>query len=94
MAIESFTRREQKYVISSKQYNTLLSELTPYMRADKYGVNGNYTVTSLYFDNPSCKIYYETKNKLPFRQKLRLRVYNNADLNSKAFLKLNKNIKK
>lgn len=61
MAIESFTRREQKYVISSKQYNTLLSELTPYMRADKYGVNGNYTVTSLYFDNPSCKIYYETK---------------------------------
>lgn len=94
MAIESFTRREQKYVISSKQYNTLLSELTPYMRADKYGVNGNYTVTSLYFDNPSCKIYYETKNKLPFRQKLRLRVYNNADLNSKAFFEIKQKHKK
>lgn len=94
MAIESFTRREQKYVISSKQYEALLAELAPYMRADKYGVNGHYTVTSLYFDNPNCQIYYETKNKLAFRQKLRLRVYNDADLNSKAFFEIKQKHKK
>lgn len=94
MAIESFTRREQKYIISSKQYEALLSELTPFMRADKYGVNGCYTVTSLYFDNPGCQIYYETKNKLPFRQKLRLRVYDSVDINSNAFFEIKQKHKK
>src|SRR5690625_5774364 len=85
MAIEIFRRKEQKYLITKEQYHELVQQMSPYMRADKYGVDGKYTVTSLYFDSPDHKIYYETKNKLSYRQKLRLRVYGQEDNNSTAF---------
>ena len=94
MAIETFTRKEQKYLISTQQYKTLLQRLTPYMRADKNGMDGRYTVTSLYFESPDHKIYFETKNKLKFRQKLRLRVYDEADINSTSFFEVKQKHKK
>src|SRR5690625_573092 len=94
MAIETFTRKEQKYLISTQQYKTLLQRLTPYMRADKYGMDGRYSVTSLYFESPDHKIYFETKNRLRFRQKLRLRVYDDADINSTAFFEVKQKHKK
>src|SRR5690625_6199182 len=70
MALEIFRRKEQKYLISSQQYLELVDRMQPYMRPDKYGVDGKYTISSLYFESPDRKIYYETKNKLKFRQKL------------------------
>lgn len=88
MAIEIFTRREQKYLITMEQYEELIDQISPYMRADKYGIDGKYTVTSLYFESPDNKIYFETKNKLKFRQKLRLRVYNETDINGTAFFEI------
>lgn len=94
MAIEVFTRREQKYLISREQYEALIHQLTERMRPDRYGVNGCYTVTSLYFDNDDHQIYFETKNKLKFRQKLRLRVYDEADLNSLSFFEIKQKHKK
>ncbi|WP_404406036.1 polyphosphate polymerase domain-containing protein [Jeotgalibacillus malaysiensis] len=88
MAIEIFSRREQKYLITTQQYLSLVKKMSPYMRADKNGTDGKYTVTSLYFDSPDQQIYFETKNKLRFRQKLRLRVYDDATLNSTAFFEV------
>src|SRR5690625_2756257 len=88
MAIEIFTRREQKYLITTEQYEELIDQMSPYMRADRYGIDGRYTVTSLYFESPDNKIYFETKNKLKFRQKLRLRVYNETDINGTAFFEI------
>lgn len=94
MAIEIFRRKEQKYLITTDQYEALVERIAPYMRPDKFGENGRYTVTSLYFESPDNKIYFETKNKLKYRQKLRLRVYNNADLNSTAFFEVKQKHKK
>lgn len=94
MAIEIFKRREQKYLITLRQYNALIEKLSPYMRADRFGENGKYTVTTLYFESRDRKIYYETKNKLTYRQKLRLRVYNEAELNSPAFFEVKQKHKK
>ena len=94
MAIETFTRREQKYLITMEQYEKLLDEISLYMRPDRNGVDGCYTVTSLYFDTPEHLIYHETKGKLPFRQKLRLRVYDHADINSTAFFEVKQKHKK
>ena len=88
MVIEIFRRREQKYLITMDQYQALLENIKPYMRPDKFGVDGNYTVTSLYFESPDKTIYYETKNKLDFRQKLRLRVYNDAGLDDASFFEI------
>ncbi|MHA6253318.1 VTC domain-containing protein [Oceanobacillus sp. CAU 1775] len=94
MAIEIFRRKEQKYLITLEQYNALIQRIAPYMRPDKFGDEGRYTVTSLYFESADNKIYYETKNKLRYRQKLRLRVYNDADLNSTAFFEVKQKHKK
>src|SRR5690625_6930573 len=88
MPIEIFKRREQKYVITLDQYYELIEQLAPYTRVDKYGEDGEYTVSSLYFESPDHTIYYETKNKLRFRQKLRLRVYNDTELNGTSFFEV------
>ena len=85
MAIEIFQRKEQKYLITMSQYERLIGYLKPYMRPDRYGINGRYTVSSLYF---------ETKNKLRFRQKLRLRVYDDTHLQSTAFFEVKQKFKK
>jgi len=94
MALEIFRRKEQKYLISSQQYLELVDRMQPYMRPDKYGVDGKYTISSLYFESPDRKIYYETKNKLKFRQKLRLRVYDDANIDSTAFFEIKQKHKK
>lgn len=88
MAIEVFTRREQKYLITTKQYNELLKRIDHRMRPDLNGIDGRYTITSLYFDNADHQIYFETKNKLKFRQKLRLRVYDNTDIYGSSFFEV------
>lgn len=71
-----------------------METISPYMRADKYGIDGFYTVMSLYFESPDFQIYYETKNKLKFRQKLRLRTYDDTDLNGNAFFEIKQKHKK
>lgn len=88
MAIEIFSRREQKYLITRYQYEALVDLMYPYMRYDKFGNAGRYTVTSLYFDNDERQIYFETKNKLKFRQKLRLRIYDETDIDGTAFFEV------
>lgn len=94
MAIEIFSRQEQKYLITRRQYEELVERIGPEMRNDKNGVDGKYSVTSLYFDNAEKGIYFETKNKLKYRQKLRLRVYDDANLTSVAFFEVKQKHKK
>ncbi|HLQ72469.1 MAG TPA: polyphosphate polymerase domain-containing protein [Bacillota bacterium] len=94
MAIEIFRRREQKYLITTKQYDRLIDAISEYMRPDTFGENGHYTVTSLYFDSADHRIYFETKNKLKFRQKLRLRIYNETNVNGTAFFEVKQKHKK
>lgn len=88
MTIEVFTRKEQKYLITLDQYTLLLEHIMPYMRPDRFGADGMYTVSSLYFDSDAHTIYFETKNKLDFRQKLRLRVYDDTDIDSTSFFEV------
>lgn len=88
MAKEIFSRYEMKYLIPFHTYEALVNELTPYMRYDRFGDEGKYNIVSLYFDSPDQKIYYETRNKLKFRQKLRLRIYDGAGLDDAAFFEV------
>jgi SPX domain protein involved in polyphosphate accumulation len=88
LAIEAFHRKEKKYVIGRTQYEWLLKHLPDYMRPDKYGTDGCYTVTNLYFDNTDFEIYKQTKNKEVWRRKLRLRVYDDVALHDTAFFEL------
>src|SRR5699024_12623627 len=58
------------------------------MLSKKNGIDGKYTVTSLYFESPDKTIDVETKNTLRYRQKLRLRVYDDTDENGTAFFEI------
>ncbi len=88
MTLKSFRRREYKYLITAAQYVQLIQSMSSYLRPDRYGVDGKYTVTTLYFESEDYKIYAETKNKLPIRQKLRLRIYDDTDLDGNAFFEV------
>ncbi|WP_339147900.1 MULTISPECIES: polyphosphate polymerase domain-containing protein [unclassified Sutcliffiella] len=93
MALEIFSRYELKYLIPFDMYLKLVDEMQPYMRYDKFGEEGKYNIISLYFDSPDYKVYYETRNKLNFRQKLRLRVYNEVTMEDPAFFEVKQKYK-
>ncbi|MDQ0298181.1 hypothetical protein J2S78_000589 [Salibacterium salarium] len=88
---EIFQRYELKYLLPYNKYQQLVNVLSSNhkMRYDKYGDDvGRYNIVSLYFDSDDDKIYYETRNKLNFRQKLRLRIYDQVTIDSPAFFEI------
>ena len=40
MAIEIFSRKEQKYLITHRQYEEIVQRIGPEMRNDKNGIDG------------------------------------------------------
>ncbi|SDH62498.1 polyphosphate polymerase domain-containing protein [Alteribacillus bidgolensis] len=94
---EIFQRYELKYLIPFEKYQEIAKQLTANgkLRYDKFGDGfGCYNIVSLYFDSDDKKIYYETRNKLRFRQKLRLRIYDDATINSPSFLEIKQKFNK
>src|SRR5690606_32405136 len=76
MIKEMFNRIELKYLIPFADYQAIAAILESRMAYDRFGDRlGRYKITSLYFDSPGHHIYFETVNRLPIRQKLRLRLY-------------------
>lgn len=75
----SFKRYEFKYQLSCKEVEFLIEDLLKNnMIWDSFVENKeskDYTVTSVYFDSPSFKCYYDKINGLKDRYKLRLRIY-------------------
>jgi hypothetical protein len=76
MNINSSGRYELKYVLTREQYSSVVEDLAAYMQPDPHGdENGHYLVTSLYYDTPEYKAYWDKMEGLRFRRKLRVRVY-------------------
>lgn len=95
MPQEYFQRYELKYVLTHAQYSQLLAAIIPFMKYDQHSASeGKYNVVSLYFESFDNKVYNETVNRALFRQKLRLRVYDQADLTSNAFIEIKQKYKK
>lgn len=92
MAREFFYRREMKYLLLHDTYEALTVALSPYMKADSFGAEGKYAISSLYFDSPDHVIYWETANRLPIRQKLRLRAYGKAECGGTAFFEIKQKV--
>lgn len=89
MAQEIFKRYELKFHITREEHAALRERILPRMTYDTYGdPEGKYNIVTLYYESTDKKIYYETMNRLRFRQKLRLRVYDEADLSSNAFIEI------
>lgn len=69
-------RHEIKFLINQAQQQALLDDLGHQLRPDAYGDGaGQYLVTSLYYDTPDYKAYWDKVDGFDFRRKLRVRVY-------------------
>lgn len=68
-------RHELKFIINEGAYLALSDRLTPLMTTDPHGVNGEYRVTSLYFDDIYNSAYWQKMNGIENRRKFRVRAY-------------------
>ena len=71
-------RHELKYIIDEGTYRILLAKLSPLMYRDSHCKNGEYRVTSLYFDDIYGSGYNDKVSGVATRRKFRIRSY---DLN-------------
>lgn len=69
-------RHELKYLIDEGTYIALRNRLLPLMIPDGNGENGEYRVTSLYFDDVYNSGYWQKLNGMETRRKFRIRAYN------------------
>lgn len=70
-------RHEYKYLISGAASRLLKSRLRAFMRRDPHaGPTGQYTIRSLYFDDPCAAAYEEKMSGIKERTKYRIRYYN------------------
>ncbi len=68
-------RHELKYMIDEGTYRALRGRLLPLMHHDEHGNNGEYRVTSLYFDDIYNSAYFDKTNGILTRRKFRVRSY-------------------
>ena len=83
-------RNEIKYLISENELQVLKRELDSFMTIDKNAVNGQYLISSLYFDDYFNNGYYDVDDGNGEKDKFRIRIYDCDD----GFIRLEHKIKK
>ncbi len=74
--IRSFNRFELKYLITLQEAERFRHALRAYLLPDDNGeTQGCYELSSLYYDSPDLRCYWEKVDGLKFRRKLRIRLY-------------------
>lgn len=94
MAINTFKRKEIKFLLSMQQYNSLLKILDEYMIPDEYCENGKeYGIYNIYYDTKDSFLIRESLSKPYYKEKLRLRSYfSPASFDDTVFLEIKKKI--
>lgn len=69
------SRHEEKYIITYQQYAMLRNRAEQLLTPDPNGENGNYVITSLYFDDILDHALDEKLDGLPEHRKFRVRTY-------------------
>ena len=90
MAQEIFKRVEEKWLLPKEEYRRLLPELRKHMEEDVYG---KYTISNIYYDTADFRLIRESLEKPVYKEKLRLRLYGEADENGKVFAEIKKKYK-
>lgn len=78
--MEANYRHEYKYLISRSSAQLLKLRLPHIMQRDPHaGEQGQYTIRSLYFDDPNCTAFRDKADGVDDRTKYRIRCYNYVD---------------
>lgn len=94
MAINTFARKEIKFLLSMEQYHSLMEVIHEYMNPDKYCVGGKeYGIYNIYYDTPDDFLIRESLAKPYYKEKIRLRsYYSPAEPDALVFLEIKKKI--
>lgn len=84
-------RHELKYIIRPSIASVLQKKLSMIMDIDTNSIyeDHTYQIRSLYFDNDTSDAYYEKLNGVLYREKYRIRYYNEDD----SFIRLERKLK-
>lgn len=82
-----FKRYELKYILTQEQKEEILKAMEPYMALDGYG---RTTIRNLYFDTDDYRLVRHSIDKPVYKEKLRVRSYEQADSDSTVFVELKK----
>lgn len=88
MAIQAvFKRYELKYMLTLAQKEKVLTAMQDYMALDKYG---RTTICNLYYDTDTYLLIRRSIEKPAYKEKLRVRSYGRAEVDSNVFVELKK----
>lgn len=85
----TFERFEEKYLLSTPQYQAIMAGLRGRMQPDIFGRS---TVSSIYYDTPDYRLIRTSLDKPDYKEKLRVRVYGTPTAETKAFVELKKKV--
>ena len=94
MAINTFARKEIKFLLNMEQYHGLMEVIDQYMNPDKFCVGGKeYGIYNIYYDTPDDYLIRESLAKPYYKEKIRLRsYYSPAAPDDMVFLEIKKKI--
>lgn len=82
-----FKRYELKYMLTQEQKQRILEAMEPYMALDEYG---RTIIRNIYFDTDSYRLVRKSIEKPTYKEKLRIRSYDQAKPKSPVFVELKK----
>lgn len=82
-----FKRYELKYMLTPEQKSRVLSAMEGHMALDRYG---RTTIRNIYFDTDSYRLIRRSIEKPVYKEKLRIRSYQQAQPESTVFVELKK----
>ena len=97
MRVKATLRHELKYLITREQYHAVLDHLQARMVPDRFGdQDGAYAISSLYYDTPDYKAYWDKLEGHKVRRKVRVRVYGNEPVSetTPAFVEIKQRVDK
>ena len=86
--LPALERCEYKYILDSGSCAALEDEVRALLPPDIHSGGKAYTISSVYFDDPHRRLFYQTLDREPYRYKLRLRVYGEAEAGSVSFFEI------
>ena len=82
-----FKRYELKYILSLEQKEKIVAAMLSHMELDQYG---RTSIRNIYFDTDDFRLIRRSIEKPAYKEKLRIRSYSQANLNSTVFVELKK----
>ncbi len=91
MRVKEKLRYELKYVLTAEQAAAVRVDLASYVAPDEHGdAQGAYRITSLYYDTPDYRAYWDKLEGHEVRRKVRVRTYGDtmADGHEACYLEI------